>query len=427
MGNVETRVFGPATWLLSLLRLLFAVLRAVLADGWSEIEPLRGEWLDICRNAPNATPFADPDFCKLWLKHRVPSAIPRVVMLKDDQGRPQALAPLCIAPTRKSGLTIKRLRFMVAVSWLDSDFLLMHPGAGAVPDVLAAATVNCDFDMLDLFAIPCSSPSLPAIEVFGARKGYTLGYLRPPRWTNSLVSLDGTWEDYLARRSARTRYVMRRVDRKMGRCGSAEIEKSGGPDGLEGSLSTLECIVAKSWKDPSSYLRGGFWREFIELMSEKGLLSLYILRIDDRPAAFVVLLRHHKTIYWMQTAYDSDYAHLSPGTYLTTKAMRDCFQHKSLETTMDFLTTYPFLERLADSTQSRLRVRCFPKNPRGRLLSVAFRLSDGLRRRRLLRNRERGLGCVQGRARGRPDGDEWKVLGKQEEENREAAGEGLEG
>ncbi len=45
-------------------------MRAVSANGWQEIEGLRGDWLDISRKAANATPFADPDFCRLWLMHR---------------------------------------------------------------------------------------------------------------------------------------------------------------------------------------------------------------------------------------------------------------------------------------------------------------------------------------------------------------------
>ena len=349
-----------------------------ITDDWDRYEDLHEDWLNLLKGSPRPTPFEDPDFCRLWLRYREKSGDPFVTVLTDGDGHLKAIAPLCIVTSTKMRIRLRRLRFMVSVPYLDSDFIPQNIDSTTIESLLSHAIEHSGADLVELFSFPRQSGSVLAVEKAMKRMGlrFEISHSRP--WKNALIRLSGTWEEYLARRSAKFRYGLRRSQRKFQNLGEVRVERYRSPDNLDELIPCLERISKSSWKDSSEYAKGGFFRELIQLTSSKGWLDLHLLILDDNPVAFLVLLRFRDTIYAMQSAYDPDFSKASPGVYLISKVLEDTLTHPGGEIWFDFLTNYDYLARFADCTGARVKILGFPKGVRPWAFSCGYRLRTAL-------------------------------------------------
>jgi CelD/BcsL family acetyltransferase involved in cellulose biosynthesis len=67
----------------------------------------------------------------------------------------------------------------------------------------------------------------------------------------------------------------------------------------------------------------GFLAELARRFGPRGMLSLPILSIGGRDAAFVIGLVERDTFYDVTLCYDEAFAQLSPGSHLTQELLRD--------------------------------------------------------------------------------------------------------
>jgi hypothetical protein len=345
-----------------------------LAEEWRKYGDLRAGWLRLLESFPGATPFMDPDLCRLWMEHEPQAVQPAVIAVGEGREQLSTIAPLCLCATSRLGQQIRRLRFMIPVRWLDSDFIPPGPEVGIAEMILEQAFMEWDVDVVELSGIPGYSSTIPRLEQFAQRSGFAFEILRSDQWRTSGINLTGDWKRYLARLSSKTRYNFRRAERKVTSRGRAVIERYRADDDIAGAERCIESIMGGSWKDPDSYRAGGRWREIIDLMHRKGWLDLRLLKMDDVPVAFLVLLRYGDVIYFMQTGYDRGFDELSPGTFILSRVLESCFEERGPARTIDFLTAYPYLRKLADFTRDRVEARLYPPGVRGTLLSKAFRI-----------------------------------------------------
>lgn len=356
-------------------------MKVVLADSWEKYRELGSGWERLLADIPHPSPFLHPDLCRIWTEHSPGRTRLAVIGLFDGSDSLCVVAPLCLHVTKKLGREIRRLKFMIPVRWLDSDFVPPGPEEGMMRIISQTALEEFDPDVVELSGVPYPSPTLDSMERLSRTGPFHLEILKSTQWRNSGVHLTGDWEEYLVRLSSKTRYNFRRAERGVKSEGNAVIERYGENDDIDDVARELEGIMEGSWKDPDPYRSGGFWKQMIKLMQRRGWLDLRLLRIDDHPAAFVVLLRYPGTIYFMQTGYHRDFAEASPGTYILSKVMQSCFEEKGSATRIEFLSSYPYLRKLADFTTERVEIKAYPTTLEGRLLSSAFHLWRHLRRR----------------------------------------------
>jgi hypothetical protein len=89
-----------------------------------------------------------------------------------------------------------------------------------------------------------------------------------------------------------------------------------------------------------------FWRG---LLSTAGTQSgfewdVWFLDFNDRPIAYVLVMKYKETAFIAKTSFDERYKKLYPGIYIVNVAIRDIF-HQGQVRTVDFLTNLPFETR----------------------------------------------------------------------------------
>ena len=164
-----------------------------------------------------------------------------------------------------------------------------------------------------------------------------LARLREDAWTTAetrtntcpFIPLAGvTWESYLASLSADHRYNFNRKLRRLNQNYAVRFEQIDTPDQCREAIDVLIAQHNTRWQ-----ARGGsdafhtaslvaFHREWTQVALKRGWLRLYVLRLNDKPAASLYGLLHRGTFYFYQSSFDAAYAQSSVGLISMGLAIR---------------------------------------------------------------------------------------------------------
>lgn len=166
--------------------------------------------------------------------------------------------------------------------------------------------------------IPAITARFPN-HLVGGRQDYRRHY----------IDMSGTFEDYLARFSGKTRSTLRRKGRKLAKdAGQYTISEHRTPQQVERFIDAALPLSAKTYQ--ARLLDAGLpdsaeaRRAMLET-AEDGRMRCYLLAIDARPIAYLSLPVAGRTLVYAHLGYDPDFARLSPGTVLQLEALERLF------------------------------------------------------------------------------------------------------
>jgi CelD/BcsL family acetyltransferase involved in cellulose biosynthesis len=167
---------------------------------------------------------------------------------------------------------------------------------------------------------------LPAIaarfprHVIGARQDYPRRY----------IAMTGSFDDYLARFSGKTRSTLRRKARKLeGELGAGfAVTEHRTPAEVERFLARALPLSARTYQ--ARLLDAGLPQDeagqhaLLE-RAEENRLRCFLLEGGDGPIAYLALPVEGSVLVYAQLGYDPDHARLSPGTVLQMHALERLF------------------------------------------------------------------------------------------------------
>jgi CelD/BcsL family acetyltransferase involved in cellulose biosynthesis len=139
------------------------------------------------------------------------------------------------------------------------------------------------------------------------------------------MALPETWEAYLSGLKGKQRHEVRRKLRRLSENGMSRIRSVESPRQLAEGLDTFLDLFRQSRVDKNEFLTGrrlAFFQRLTANMAAAGMLRLYFLDIDRRPAACALCFEDADTLYLYNSGYDRQFAALSVGqvcTFLTIK------------------------------------------------------------------------------------------------------------
>lgn len=140
------------------------------------------------------------------------------------------------------------------------------------------------------------------------------------------MALPGAWEEYLAGLKSKQRHEVRRKLRRLSENAHFELRLVETPDQVSAHFDTFLDLFRQSRADKSEFLteeRLGFFQHLTTIMANAGMLRLYFLDIESRPAACALCFEYADTLFLYNSGYDPQFAALSAGqvcTFLTIKA-----------------------------------------------------------------------------------------------------------
>ena len=153
---------------------------------------------------------------------------------------------------------------------------------------------------------------------------------------NLFIALDGTWEDYYTSRSLSFKKSFRLAANRMTRMGRFQVERVTSneldAEGMERLLEDALTISSRSWKRRTgTTLDVAGPRAFIQNLTRSACtrdwLSVWLLRIHDRPVAMEYQLVYDEQVYALRSDFDDEYKAVSPGSYLSRHLVEELFSN----------------------------------------------------------------------------------------------------
>ena len=161
--------------------------------------------------------------------------------------------------------------------------------------------------------------TLPGFLV-GAREGYARSY----------IEMEGSYEDYLARFSGKTRSTLRRKRRKFEKAGGDELNLRSfcSSEELDEFLRFALPLSRKTYQ--ARLLDAGLpesatARTEMRGLAEQGRVRAFLLFLGREAVAYLYLPVVGGTLVYAYLGYDPDHASLSPGTVLQMAALESLF------------------------------------------------------------------------------------------------------
>lgn len=166
---------------------------------------------------------------------------------------------------------------------------------------------------------------LPATERWADRT--TASIVR--RETSPVLSIEDSWEDFLASRSSNFRSQVRRRERKLQREWGVRFRLCDGATTLERDLEALFVLHAARWGKASgafSPRHRAFQRDFAAHALERGWLRLWMAEVGGRPIAAWYGFRFGGMEWYYQAGWDPAWARSSVGFVLLAHTIREAFK-----------------------------------------------------------------------------------------------------
>jgi len=333
------------------------------ADGFAA---LSAEWNELLQHSAADTIFLTHQWQSIWWRH-LGDGTPMLIAFRDESGRLVGLAPLYGALTGEGEWALNTIGCVDVSDYLD---IITRRGReqavyAALLDLLDAPDAfDFTWDALDLCNVPQNSPTLELLGPMAAARGYQV--TSQMQDVCPIVTLPGSWDDYLAGLASKDRRELRRKLRKanphagvewyiVGSVGATEgvglalleqnglladsfgrpyppriIEKVRPEHDLPAEMEKFLHLMAFSHPDKAEFLHAEH-RAFIHAIAQAawaaGWLELAFLTIEGEPAATALNFCYHdRTLLYNSGLDAARFLRLSPGIVLTAFLIRHSIQ-----------------------------------------------------------------------------------------------------
>jgi CelD/BcsL family acetyltransferase involved in cellulose biosynthesis len=302
---------------------------AQLAVRDEPFDAVAAEWSQLVMEAPQAIPFATPQWQRVWLRHFQGDRRLRLLSVRDGE-RLVGIAPLLIDG--------ERAEFVGHYSIC--DYMDAVVATGYENEVLAQVVQHLASDgvmSMDLRGVRQWSNTLEALCDCAVACGYTVQ--REEEALSPSVELASDWESYLGGLSKKDRHEMRRKMRRLMSAGGVELQVVTAADEAAEQLDVLFHLMRISSHHKEEFLdRPGmeaFFRDMVRTMAEAGMLRFYFLTFDGQPVASVLNFDVGGVLYMYNSGYDPEYAHYAVGLMSKALLIKDAIENG--RTCVDFL------------------------------------------------------------------------------------------
>lgn len=290
-----------------------------------QLEGIADEWRALEAAVGHRTHLPIFDFLATWYRHYSGDygGSPLVGVAR-RHGRLVGVAPFTVRRGTVGRIPVTRVE--LAPSDVPAGELLVEDDHPEIVSALLDALVRtARFDVLCFDGFDPASQQLLALRHAAARHRMAV---ETDDHAYALVDLRAGYQSYLAGLSGHYRRNLNQKARKITALGARVegIHATGADDAIDEAVARMIAINEASYKLQGQRLADNhreFLREVVTRLGRRGMLSLPILSIGGRDAAFVLGVLERGCFYDITLAYDESFAKLSPGAYL----MQETLQH----------------------------------------------------------------------------------------------------
>jgi CelD/BcsL family acetyltransferase involved in cellulose biosynthesis len=267
---------------------------------------------DLLNRHTERLTFLHPSWLRTWLAEFGNDYEP--VLLTCGDGNLVGVAPLMRADNR--------ITFIGDASICDFMDVLVDPeNADAAYANLWQQLRDEDWSEIDFWGLMASSPTRERAKTFGAQNGYQVE--EELEAVSPRLDLPATWDEYLASLGKKDRHELRRKIRRLYESGAnVEFEVLSDQSDVVAAMDDFLDLHTRSRQDKTEFMTPemeSFFRRMASAMSAVGLIRLFMLRVNGKPAATVLCFDAGSHLYLYNSGYDPEFSSLSVG--LVSKAL----------------------------------------------------------------------------------------------------------
>lgn len=288
------------------------------------LDSLEGPWRALEAAVPERTHLSTFDFLTTWYRHYAGAygGTP-LVGVAWDGAQLVGVAPLTIRRGTIGRIPVTRVEFAPNDS-VAGEFLIRDDRPDLAATFLEGLVRHARFDVVCLNGFAPDSRQLLALEGAAARHRLAA---RTEEHACAVVDLRGGYDAYRGGLSGNTRRKIVQKARRLEAAGALVdgVQPGDRPGAVERAIARMIAITEASYKLQGRRLddcHRGFLAELIARFGARGMLSLPILSIGGRDAAFVLGVVDRGCFYDISLAYDESFADVSPGFYLMQDTLR---------------------------------------------------------------------------------------------------------
>lgn len=278
----------------------------------ADLSKLDSRLEDLLNRQPERLTFLHPSWLRTWLAEFGTNCEPLVLTCGD--GNLVGLAPLMRADDR--------LTFIGDAQICDFMDVIVDPDhVDAAYEDLWSQLTDQDWNEIELWGLMAQSPTRERIKAFAAQNGIAVDEV--PEAVSPRLDLPATWEDYLASLGKKDRHELRRKIRRLYDSGATvDFEVLSTQAEVVGAMDEFLALHTQSRQDKTDFMTPemeSFFRRMASTLAADGLIKLFMLRINGKPAATVLCFDAGSHLYLYNSGYDPEFSGLSVG--LVSKAL----------------------------------------------------------------------------------------------------------
>lgn len=352
-----------------------------LVESIEDFDALADSWDELAGSVASPSVFHTHAWLECWWQSFGRSDKLAVPCLWEGD-RLVAAAAMRISRDRFRALPVRKLSFLASGVSGCADLLEAEdrPGAGqALLQELEAS--HLAWDMMELSRVPQHSATWRWLTDSAQASSHAAIALED--YQVPVISVDRSWQEFLAGRSGSFRKNIRRRQAGIDKCSEpVQVLRLTDAKEIRQALPRMFEISSRSWKaragraltDSPGAL--DFYRRLTDRLGERGRVQLWMLTVGSAHVAFEYHLCWDGTVYPIRADFDERYAKLSPGGHLECEILRRLFEDPRRRVTQynTCADNYSYERHWTDVLVPHGQARLFPRNFYGRLLHGLARL-----------------------------------------------------
>jgi hypothetical protein len=275
--------------------------------------------------------FASFAWYETWWRHYSAGAVLNMFVMWDAD-RLVGIAPLMLRRATVHGLPATVVCFIENNLSLHNDFIVLP----AVRELFLKEVLrylfehHAQWDAIVLNNLPPTSVNYVTLVKILDETGRK--WRQNPTWFDSPYLIpSGTWAEYLANRTTRTRKSLRNIQNSMSKAGEVSVRNIRTWEEFLSVRNDIFTITRQSWAGKTgdtlaSPANEAFLEDLARSAAAKGWLSVWALYLNGKMIAIEFHLRANGKEHAMRGHYLPEYADLSPGTFLEMQIIKSIFE-----------------------------------------------------------------------------------------------------
>jgi CelD/BcsL family acetyltransferase involved in cellulose biosynthesis len=288
-------------------------------SSWDGLPIGEAGWNRLVERCRAPVPFATWQFQTIWARAFARGPL-HLLAAQDGTGEWVGVLPLYEASD--PGGPVLRL-----VGGTDvADYLDLIAVAGREEEVwkaLLPPLAELAWHTVDLRPVPAGSPTAALLPNLAAAAGLTARVEVEERCP--VIRLAESWDGYLAALSGKDRHELRRKLRRA-EAGRPRVEVARSPEAVGLLMADFLALHRRSKVGKARFMdeaMEAFFREVGAALAGAGRAALWMLWLDERPAAALFCLEQAGAVSLYNSGFDPEARAMSPGVVLIARTIQD--------------------------------------------------------------------------------------------------------